>query len=471
SGDLIVNNINGANLSSITVTGSGALSLNASSGATLDASVLDVSSYSGVITINDAAGAETITGTNDTNIINVSGGADIVHGGSGTDTLNINTTDTLNTIDGVEHIVVNETNNLTGKVDATVTDITIAGGKTLTAQSSDVDNLTITDGANTAHMTVTANADVNLSSTDIAGTLTINDDTGSHTITGSANSDILNLNSGDDTVNLGDGDDTINVDIANLDINDNITDTNGTDNVTFNDSGTIDSADIIDFSGIETLNMHSGDDTVTFDDVTEFNNFRDELNVVDSGGTDTLQFGSTSVSGDLDFANLDEFENLELSSTADDITLSGDEPDNINASGGDDTLTLDFSNVSSFTTLDGAGGADEVELTGTFAANNADFGSTGDYDNIETLDISAMTGTNNAEDEVIFTDALLDDWNGTGTDFTLQLDSSQAENIKFETQDGTIYDGSGTDDHNNNIADGVEYDLGNTTLTIDFTDV
>ena len=226
---------------------------------------------------------------------------------------------------------------------------------------------------------------------------------------------------------------------------------------------------MIDFSGIETLNMYSGDDTVTFDDVSEFDNFRNELNVVDSGGTDTLQFGTTSVTGNLDFTNLDEFENLELSSVADNITLSGDEPDNIYGLGGDDTFTLDYSNVSSFTTLDGGVGSDEISLTGTFAANNANFGSVDDYDNIETLDISNMSLTGTDDNEVIFTDALFDSWNGAGTNFTLKLDSSQAENISI-TAGGTTYDGAATGDSGSTISE-TTYNLGNTTLTIDFTDV
>lgn len=461
SGDVIVNNINGADLSNITFTGNGALTLNVANGATLDASSLDVSSYGGVVTINDSSGAETITATNDTNIINVSGGADVIHGGTGTDTLNINTTNTLSSIDGIENINVNANNDLSGKLDGTVTDITLANGITLNAQSSDVSGKNITDGSDIANLNVTANADVNLSNTNIGGTLTINDDTGSHNITGSSNNDILELNSGNDVVDLGEGSDIINTDIANLDINDDISDTGlaGTDAVTFNDSGNIDSADVIDFSGIETLNMHSGDDTVTFDDVSEFNNFRNELDVVDSGGTDTLKFGTTSVddgSGgtiDLDFTNLDEFENLELSSSDDNITLSGDEPDNVYGLNGNDNFTLDYSNVSSFNNIDGGAGIDEVELQGVFAANNTLFGTTGDYDHIETLDISSMSLTGTDSDEVQFTGDLINEWTNNGSNngsLKLQLSADQMENIGY-TDSGSTY--------HNSVSDGMTYTL------------
>jgi len=342
--------------------------------------------------------------------------------------------------------------------------ITITDTGTITSTDLN-DLLTETSGTislGSVTINVVSGDTLDLSSINSTGTVTINDSTGNEDITGTSTDDILNLNSGNDTVNLGAGNDTIKVDIADLDINDNITDTSGTDNVTFNDSGTIDSADVIDFSGIETLNMYSGDDTVTFDDVSEFDNFRNELDVVDSGGTDTLKFGSTSVTGDLNFNNLDEFENLELSSTNDDVTLSGDEPDNIYGLGGDDSFTLDYSNVSSFTTIDGGADVDEVIVQGTFAANNTDFGTVNDYDNIETLDISGMSLTGTDSDEIQFTGDLINEWTNGGAvsgALTLQLTADQMENIGY-TDSGSTYQSS--------VSDGVTYNLENgATLTIE----
>lgn len=471
SGDIIINGISGDDLSNITLTGSGSITLNSSSGGTLDASSIDVSSFSGIITINDSTGVETIIATADNDTINVNGGADIITGGAGTDTLNINTTDTLGSISGIETIHVNQNNDLSGKLDGTVSTIDLANGVTLSAQSSDVSAKTITD-TGTANMNVTVNANVDLSSTNIAGTLTLNDTTGSYSITGSANSDTLNLSSGNDTVDLGDGSDTIITTIENIDTNDNIQDTGtiGTDSVNFTNSGTIDSANIIDFSGIETLNMYSGDDTIIFADKTEFDNFRNELNVVDSGGNDTLAFGSTAVNGDLDFTNLDEFENLNLSSTADTLTLSGDEPDNINGLAGNDEFTLDFSNVSN---IDGGDDTDTVKLTGNTAMISSDtqFNPAGTFANIEHLDITGLTlNTSDNATEFEFTDAMIASWTGNATgNLTLRLTEAQTDFIKFTDAgaDGVI---GGGDDvvYDSPITAGTHtYDLGNTTLTIE----
>ena len=80
-------------------------------------------------------------------------------------------------------------------------------------------------------------------------------------------------------------------------MNDNISDTGstGTDVLNITNSGTIDSANLIDAKGIETLNLSSGNDTITFDDTAEFNAFRNNFtDIVDAGGSDTLSFGNIS---------------------------------------------------------------------------------------------------------------------------------------------------------------------------------
>jgi hypothetical protein len=328
----------------------------------------------------------------------------------------------------------------------------------------------------TVTINVASGDTLNLSSVTSTGTITINDAAGNENITGTSAADILNLTSGDDTINLGGGNDTINIAHSNIDINDNITDTSGTDILNITSSGMIDSANLIDVSGIETLNLSSGDDTITFDDVTEFNNFRTEFsNIVDAGGTDNLSFGLASVIGDLDFTNLSEFENLNLSSSADNLTVSGDEPANIFGLDGDDIFTLNFSNL---TNLNAGNDTDTVALTGnTGTSISADtvFGKAAQFDNIETLDMSNLTlNTADANTEFEITSSLIDEWTDADNDLTLVLNgASQADQIKFTdvgvdglkgTGDDRVFDGQA------NVASAGTYTLDETTgttLTID----
>ena len=328
----------------------------------------------------------------------------------------------------------------------------------------------------TATINVASGSTLNLSSITSTGTLTINDSSGNENISGTSSNDTLNLNGGNDTVNLGDGSDTVNVNISNLNTNDNITDTgaSGTDTLNVNGAGTIDSSALIDVSGFETLKLGSSDNTITFDDTTEFNAFRNEFtDIVDAGGNDTLSFGSIAVTGDLDFSKLSEFENLNLSSTNDNLTLSGDEPSNINGLGGNDQFTLDFSSVK---TLNGGLDTDTVKFTGATSTISTDsqFTPNSSFINIEELDISSLSlNTANASTEFEFTDALLQSWTGNATgNLKLSLTSSQAELIKFtDTTSGTERNSYSSGNTGSDISDNTTYDLGNTTLTINLTDV
>ncbi|MFA9372920.1 MAG: beta strand repeat-containing protein [Poseidonibacter sp.] len=400
-------------------------------------------------------------------------------------TLNVNNLEAVTAMDFTK-VTNNGTLNANWSGDATyignltnVDDLTISSG-TMTVNDSILGLTTVTGNGNLIVQANDATLDLsNVSST--LGTVTINDLSAS-SITGSAGDDTLNLASGNDTVNLGAGNDSININIENLDINDNITDTSGNDSLTFNNSGTIDSADVINLNAIETLNMHSGDDTVTFDTVSEFNNFINEFNDInDIGGNDSLSFGSTAISGDLDFSKLSDFENLNLSSTNDTITLSGDEATNVNGLDGDDDFTLDFTNIDSFN-IDGGSNVttgDTVNLngnTGTTLTSDTNFGHSTSFDNIEVLDISSLTlNTQDDTTEFEFTDALIESWTSGSNNLTLKLTSTQAEKIKFTDVGGdnvigggddTIYDGD-----SNTVSDNTTYDLGNTTLTIDLIDV
>uniref|UniRef100_UPI0040472DEE hypothetical protein n=1 Tax=Aliarcobacter sp. TaxID=2321116 RepID=UPI0040472DEE len=387
---------------------------------------------------------------------------------------------TTETISGAGTLTVN---NLDSSLNADFANLTVntinvdwSGTATYNGNLTNVDALTISSGTmsvddsilgtinvnGSGNLTVNANdSSVDLSNvSNTLGTVTINDSASNVNIVGSAGNDVLNLNGGDDTVNLGAGNDTVNVDINNLNANDTLNDTSGTDTLNITSSGTISSDVLVNqVSGFETLNMSNGDDTVTFDDTTDFNNFISEFtDIVDAGGNDTLSFGSVGVSGDLDFTKLGEFENLNLSSANDNITLSGDESTNVNGGAGNDTFSLDFSNVSNFV-IDGgtnSAGDDKINITGNSATISSDtniFGA-GAFDNIEALDLTAANlnvgadatdGGVNAE--FTLTGSLINEWTNNGLSsgsLKLTLDADAASKLEFTNSGGTKYGGDDT---------------------------
>jgi transposase-like protein len=395
------------------------------SGTVNAASILAIDNdTTGIVTINNAT---FITGTlADLNAIYNSTGIS----GLGNENISITNTGT---------ITATQVNDLLGETSGTITFV----------------------GSGNLAITMTSNDTLNLSgiTNSLSGNLSITDSTGNENIIGTSANDTLTLSSGNDTVNLGDGSDVINVTIGNLDISDNISDNgvSGTDTLNITDSGTIDSANLIDVSGIETLNLSGGNDTITFDDTAEFNAFRNEFtNIVDAGGNDTLSFGTTAVTGDLDFSNLSEFENLNLSSANDNLTISGDEPTNINGLDGNDTFSLDFSNVNNFTINGGnnSAGDDKVNITGTSSSISIDtniFGA-GAFDNIEALDLTATnlivganTSDGGANAEYTLTGSLINSWTSSGS-LKLTLDADAASKFEFTNSIGTKFGGddSGT---------------------------
>jgi hypothetical protein len=248
--------------------------------------------------------------------------------------------------------------------------------------------------------------------------------------------------------------------------------------------------EMIDFSNIDngeidSLNFANNDDSVSFSDKSSFDSWADKFKNIDFGSSsqDSISFDD-AVNADLDFSKISNLENLNLSNENDNITLSKDEPENINGNGGNDTFALDFSNIGNFN-LDGGANSDEVNVTGSasnLTQDGSDFGTVTDanFTNIESLNLSNLDFSGFGDEfEFEFTDSLLTDWlSGSGTtNFTLKLNSSDAEHIKFTGEntnlnDGNkVYDGQGTGDSGNIISDGSTYDLGDTTLTIDFIDV
>jgi hypothetical protein len=223
--------------------------------------------------------------------------------------------------------------------------------------------------------------------------------------------------------------------------------------------------------------MSNSDDTITFDDKTEFDNFISEFTTItDTGGNDTLSFGSTAVSGDLDFSKLEEFENLNLSSGNDSLTISSDEPENINALDGDDSFTLDFSNIDNFT-LDGAAGSDSIILTGTSNAISADenFGHGNSFNNIETLDFTNFDMDTSSGAEFELTGVLITQWTDSNYSLKLTLDSDDASRLEFTDvgPDGIAGNGNDTkyggDDADATAMANGTYTLRDTVNDVDVT--
>ena len=214
--------------------------------------------------------------------------------------------------------------------------------------------------------------------------------------------------------------------------------------------------------------MGSGDDTVTFNDATDFSSFTSEFtNITDAGGNDSLDFDSGAVSGSLDFSKLTEFETLNLTGNADNVTLSGATDLDVNGGAGNDTFALDFSNIANFDIDGEAGTANKVDVnsaSGLNVASDGDeiFGNTEDLSNIQHLDISGLNGgagfSSDDSKEFAFTTEMLEDWLGASSgELKLTLTSAQAEDISFTDSTSQVHDttAAGT----SQIVTGTSYNL------------
>ncbi|NCB55862.1 MAG: hypothetical protein EOM49_13175 [Epsilonproteobacteria bacterium] len=86
NGTVVLNATDGQTLSGITLTGSGILKVNSDDdGSVVDLSGMNVSGYSGAITISGGDGIDTIVGTSKADTLYGGEGDDVITGGSGTD--------------------------------------------------------------------------------------------------------------------------------------------------------------------------------------------------------------------------------------------------------------------------------------------------------------------------------------------------------------------------------------------------
>ena len=374
------------------------------------------------ITIDDAVSvsqATTISGY-------TSGDTNVTLSASVTDATEITALDAANgngTIDGL---------NLTG-INGSVTEINTA----LDDLDTDPTNFdaTLSSGSESASAITTLN------STNGTGTV----DASSVTSVTGTSSEIAALQDSGITMDS-DYDATITGTATTNDVESIFADTSGKISATFGGSSDTLNIDFDELDSDDSLDFGSGDDTLAFD---------------------------TTVSGDLNFTNISDLENLDLSSANDSITLSDDEPENIDGGAGDDNFTLDFANIDNFT-IDGGNDDDTVEFssgdnTGANITSDTLFADNNAFDNIETLDLTNLTlNTSDSNTEFMLTDDLIKNWTDGDNSLTLKLTNDQADLISFTGENTTANDGSKVYDGNtNSIADNTTYDLGDSTLTID----
>ena len=221
------------------------------------------------------------------------------------------------------------------------------------------------------------------------------------------------------------------------------------------------------YASIGTDSIIGGNGTDTLD----FTNLTTTAGVVSTNfGTFTFSSGGTAytqtVSTMENFTGSAQNDTITGNSSAN-ILNGGAGNDTLYGGTGNDTFTLDFSGVDK---IYGQGGTDTVMFTGTTSAISADTNfnpSAAVLDTFEKLDITGLTlNTADNNTEFNFTEAMIDAWTGSSTgNLTLSFTSSQREKIMFTDSGGTVRDSAAE------IVDNTTYTIGNSSLTIDITDI
>ncbi|MFZ3053219.1 MAG: hypothetical protein WA099_07380, partial [Sulfuricurvum sp.] len=212
-GTTLINTINSTSTQSVTLSGTQANNLTTFAGTgnytvNIASGNLDLSgktiSGSGLITINDGTGAESITGSTANDVINVDSATSLTINGAGGagDVLNVNYATSLNAsnITNVETININANTTLTGVI--TASSIVVATGVTLTADASIISGKTLSNSGilNVTNLETASAMDF----TTITGSGTQNADwSGVANFTGNIGSANLTVASGTMTVTTG----------------------------------------------------------------------------------------------------------------------------------------------------------------------------------------------------------------------------------------------------------------------------
>jgi len=322
---------------------------------------------------------------NETLLVNATASSnDIVGGASSSDRVVLGSGDTFGVISAIEILDIQESNNLTGKLNADVTNINITAGRTLTLSGADLDTYTIaidngitefsaqSAGNNNYSnislspaaeliMQVNANLDITVSSDDIAivtavelasgSTFTLRADQTDNelNVTGLGTTSSLVIESTTtDAENIFSG---ITKNAANL----------GT--ITYNVENNVDklgeATDI--FGSIDTLEIASGS-TLIVDNAQLTNivslNGSGTLDVVGDGSVDLSALDGT-FTGDILISDVTAVETITGSKFNDTVTIDAGTGDSVDTGAGEDTIVLS-QNVAAID--GGAGTTDEVLL-------------------------------------------------------------------------------------------------------------
>jgi len=384
------------NIENLTLTGSGAISGTGNADDNL------ITGNAGANTLNGADGQDTLVGGLGSDKLNGGSGDDVLDGGAGADTMAGGVGNDSYTVDAVTDVIVENAGEGTDSVTASVS-------YTLSA-SAEIETLEL---AGTANINGTGNGFDNV-------------------ITGNSGNNALNGAAGDDVLEGGDGNDTL-------------------------DGGT----------GGDTLDGGSGNDLYVVDDAADM--------IIEQvgGGTDAVSAGATYTLGD-------NVENLTLTGTAN-VDGTGNELGNaITGNGGNNSLAGEAGNDTlsggagadmldggeGNDTLDGGTGADTmtggagddsyvVDNVGDVIVEDADGGTDtvsaasvytlgANIENLTLTGAAAISGTGNANDNVVTGNAGANTLNGLGGSDSLSGGAGN-DTLNGGTGNDTLDGGAGVD--------------------------
>ena len=457
---------------------------------------------SGTDIVNTYASNDTIEYTHASYVDNgVGDPSDTIDAGLGTDTLFINSAEDYSFIDptidlaGIEHLKfyqgasdqkvsiisdnlnefttfegnAGQTNTIEIDTTASVSDVDLTTGKTLTNIQNTIIDVTVGTGSE-----VTGNTDTNDTITGNSANDTLSGLGGNDILTGNGGSDTFLDGAGNDVISGGSHDDLVQFSTTNLNSSDTVDAGEGNeasgdtlqilDQVTGNTPSTannLSDTDLTNVTNFETIKFADTINTITLDQnnvklkggtQTDTYNYSDTnfstLDTLDGGdGVDELVLTGTVDKSLSDFENVENIEKLTTDSGNDDLDMRGIgmDFDTITMGNGDDTLTIDDQSSYVSKVLDGGAdtGGDTLKVSGS--SGNIDL-SVVDIRNFETIEVDNATlemtveqvnsfSSINATGETLII-------NGNGTDNSMSALNITADKIKFEglTQATTVND-------------------------------
>jgi len=411
--------------------------------ASVDLSAKNVTGYSGMFTINDGTGTQTLSGTANADTFNLDNASASVVAGNGNDTITILSTMAFSpsgTIDGgggmgdvltiaasglninashitnVETINVNASTTMSGTL--STDSVVIAGGVSLSADASVVSGETIS-GSGTLSVTNlggTLNAD--FASVDSATILHVD----WSSVTGTYSGNLTHV-------------DTLNISSGTMSVTDDIVSGHTVSGHTVSGSGSL----IVEVGSDTAFTWSSIADTLT-------------TTLAFTGGTSYTQ----SISN-VDAITLASGVSVDISgATIDSDTAS------VSGSSGNESLTLKGSFLDTLSSIDLGSGSDTLSVMGTNTLNAADFGK---ISHVETLNLTDYTGSVDLTDTSGITQL------NTGSNVNA-MTIDYAMNINDTGGSDTLYTTSTMDLSTETIVGIETLNVANTTTTtLDYNDL